>query len=203
MRGIRWFGVFAVVSVLITACASGLDEDGVATLGDGDAADGAAPSPSVDPEEALQAFAECMRENGIEGFQDPELDEDGRITFGRSAGDGDVDQAPGPGDLDEFEDAMQACRDLLPEGLGPGNISPEEEAAFQDALLKYAQCMREHGIDMPDPDFSEGGGVIATGGDGVDPNDPEFQDADDACRHLIEDVGPEAAQEGGSDDAGA
>ena len=33
----------------------------------------------------------------------------------------------------------------------------EEEA--EEALLDWAACMREQGIDMPDPQFSEGGGI--------------------------------------------
>ncbi|MEV4137886.1 hypothetical protein AB0J72_37655 [Dactylosporangium sp. NPDC049742] len=40
---------------------------------------------------------------------------------------------------------------------GSGN-QPRDPAKDQENMLKYAQCMREHGIDMPDPQF-EGGGV--------------------------------------------
>jgi hypothetical protein len=123
-----------------------------------------------------------MREHGLEDFPDPQIDGNGGIEI--SAGD--------PGDFGraELDAAMQACEHLLPEGAGPGNgegPSAEEQAAMEDALLAYAQCMRDHGIDMPDPEFSSGG-VIQQGGD-FDPNDPEFEEADDACRHFLGDAG--------------
>jgi hypothetical protein len=179
---IRWFVVPVVLAGLLAACGQDPDDDGVASLGDGASGSAASASPSVDPEEALQAFAECMREHGLEDFPDPTIDENGGIEI--SAGD--------PGDFGraELDAAMQACEHLLPEGAGPGDgegPSAEEQAAMEDALLAYAQCMRDHGIDMPDPEFS-GGGVIQQGGD-FDPNDPEFEEADDACRHFLGDAG--------------
>jgi hypothetical protein len=179
---IRWFVVPVVLAGLLAACGQDPDDDGVASLGEGASGSAASASPSVDPEEALQAFAECMREHGLEDFPDPTIDENGGIEI--SAGD--------PGDFGraELDAAMQACEHLLPEGAGPGDgegPSAEEQAAMEDALLAYAQCMRDHGIDMPDPEFS-GGGVIQQGGD-FDPNDPEFEEADDACRHFLGDAG--------------
>jgi hypothetical protein len=182
VRAIRWFVVPVVLAGLLAACGPGSDDDGVASLGDGATGSAASASPSVDPEEALQAFAECMREHGLEDFPDPQIDGNGGIEI--SAGD--------PGDFGraELDAAMQACEHLLPEGAGPGDgegPSAEEQAAMEDALLAYAQCMRDHGIDMPDPEFS-GGGVIQQGGD-FDPNDPEFEEADDACRHFLGDAG--------------
>lgn len=183
VRAIRWFVVPVVLAGLLAACGQGSDDDGVASLGrNGATGSAASASPSVDPEEALQAFAECMREHGLEDFPDPQIDGNGGIEI--SAGD--------PGDFGraELDAAMQACEHLLPEGAGPGDgegPSAEEQAAMEDALLAYAQCMRDHGIDMPDPEFS-GGGVIQQGGD-FDPNDPEFEEADDACRHFLGDAG--------------
>ena len=178
MRWTRWVPMMLVITLLLAACSNGADDDGVASLGGGQAA-GASPSPSMSEEEAAQAFAECMREQGIEDFPDPQVDEDGGIQF----------QAPGPDssvDRGAMDEALQACEDLLPEG-GPDSISAEEEAELQDAFLQYAQCMRENGIDMPDPDFS-GGGVIMDGGD-ADPSSDAFQEADEACKHFLDDIG--------------
>ncbi len=53
---------------------------------------------------------------------------------------------------------------------GPGSGAPTTSAASlspQQKALKFAQCMREHGVDMPDPDVSDGGNV-RIGGPGVD-----------------------------------
>jgi hypothetical protein len=176
------------LSLALVACGGASGEDGVATLGDeGDAAAGASASPSVDPEDALAEFAECMRENGIEDL-DPTVDEDGRIEIGFVGG-ADGDPSSG-GDREEMADAMEACQDLLPRGEGPGQVSEEDRAAFQDALVEYAECMREHGIDMPDPEFSGDGGFLQEIGEGIDPEDPDFQAADEACRPAPEEALP-------------
>ena len=45
------------------------------------------------------------------------------------------------------------------------------------------ECMREHGIDMPDPQFGESGAVQQRiGGPASTPTDPKFQAAQKACR---------------------
>ena len=51
-------------------------------------------------------------------------------------------------------------------------------------MLAFAQCMREHGVDIPDPQFGEGGGA------GLrlrssNPNDPKFREAEEACRDKL------------------
>lgn len=193
----------AGLSLLLAACAGGGGGGGVATLGD-EAAGAATASPSVDPEDALAEFAECMRENGIEDFPDPGISEDGGITIvgPGSGGEEPVAGAPTEVDQEEMDAAMAACQELLPEGSGPGaGMSQEDQAALQDAMLEYAQCMRDHGIDMPDPEFSSDGGAftIEHGGDGLDPNDPDFQAADEQCRSVLEDVLPERAPGGDVD----
>ena len=45
-------------------------------------------------------------------------------------------------------------------------------------MRKSAKCMREHGIDMPDPDPS-GKGTMRASGPGDDPK--KFEDAAKAC----------------------
>ena len=154
----------SVASFLLAACA-----------GDGGYSSEATPSPSVDEADALLEFAECMREHGIDEYPDPVVDENGAVT---------IPNVRMSATREELADAEEACKDLLPEDQGPGEVPPE----VSDALLNYAECMREHGIDFPDPDFS-GGGDVQLGGEGVDRNDPDFQAADDACRHYLEEGG--------------
>jgi len=49
--------------------------------------------------------------------------------------------------------------------------------------LEYASCMRRHGEpDFPDP--SSSGGGISFSLRGIDPNSPQFQRANGACRSL-------------------
>jgi hypothetical protein len=169
------------VVALAAACTATAAGPGVATLEESQEP-GAAPSasPSMSPEDALLAFAECMREHGID-MPDPQFDttEDGGAVIGIAGGSADIDK-------DEFREADEACRSLLAAAM-PGNgdmqMSPEDE----EKLLEFARCMREHGIDFPDP--GTGGFVFEAGPEGrqggIDPEDPDFQAAQEACGELL------------------
>jgi hypothetical protein len=180
----------ALLLTTATACGDKEGNDGIATLGnssgssDGDdkGDDDGGTSPEDFEDQALE-FSQCMRENGVPDYPDPEFNGDGGMTMERSAG---------PGDSNDFEaeqKAMKACEDKMPRG--GGNFSEEDRAEMQDRFLEYAKCMREHGIDMPDPDFSGNGGAFVVGGgpDGVNPNDPDFKEADEACNDKLGDMG--------------
>jgi hypothetical protein len=69
----------------------------------------------------------------------------------------------------------------------PGQPSPSPSASDpRTAALAYSRCMRAHGItDFPDPDAN--GGIALQGGPGndLDPNNPRFKAADDACKSLL------------------
>jgi hypothetical protein len=190
-------GIIAIL-ILLTACGT---TSGVATI---DGADGATPTPSPsagpeDPEEALFAFAECMREQGID-MPDPVIR---RFEAGSGADEGGIttDEA-GPGEgggpqfdpsSDEFIAAEEECGHLL-DSLGavePGDepqLTPEQEEAF----LAFTECMREHGIDMPD--FGSGGAIRIGPGSGADegpsfdPRSGEFQAAREECDEHLEGV---------------
>jgi hypothetical protein len=73
-------------------------------------------------------------------------------------------------------------------GSSGDRSSPRERA--QEGALKFARCMREHGIDMPDPEIGENGLVKIGPGPGQGPQDadsPEHRRALDACgKHLEE-----------------
>ena len=74
----------------------------------------------------------------------------------------------------------------------PDEPDDPEEAA--DQMRAYAKCMREHGVDMPDPEFSgQGGGVrfrMGGPGNGPDPNGATFRKAEEACGDILEDARP-------------
>jgi hypothetical protein len=76
-------------------------------------------------------------------------------------------------------------------GDGGGNQSME------DAAVEYAECMRENGIDMPDPQVSDGRvrvGGPGGGGAGFDPNSEEFQAAQEACQSILQEAGGQQGQ---------
>ncbi|HTX00191.1 MAG TPA: hypothetical protein VMD59_15530 [Acidimicrobiales bacterium] len=56
----------------------------------------------------------------------------------------------------------------------PAGGGPPEGAAVEAGLLKFSQCMRNHGIrDFPDP-TSQGLSIKASPGSDLDPNSPQF-----------------------------
>ena len=57
----------------------------------------------------------------------------------------------------------------------------EEEVTFEEGLLSFARCMREEGLDFPDPKPGEFG-FFAFRDAEVDFNDPAFQDAFEICQ---------------------
>ncbi len=60
----------------------------------------------------------------------------------------------------------------------------------EDAMVDFARCMREHGVDVADPQTSGagagGGGVMIEIGDGIDPE--EMEAAQEACQPLMADA---------------
>jgi hypothetical protein len=51
-------------------------------------------------------------------------------------------------------------------------------------MLKYARCMRSHGVSkFPDP--KPGGALVIGSKVGVDPNTPQFKAAQQACQKLV------------------
>jgi hypothetical protein len=75
------------------------------------------------------------------------------------------------------------------DGTG-GASATDRQSEARDAALKYAQCMREHGVDVPDPTF-EGGGILQRGTEKED-NVPraKVREAEEACRKYLEAIEP-------------
>jgi hypothetical protein len=164
------------------ACGGPSGGDGVATFGGDGANDQQTGSGSArkDPQEAALDFAKCMRARGVD-MPDPEVDGQGRIrvTIGRPAGKG---SRPDPKKLNA---AQQACGSLLGGGgAGPGKLDPKA----RDAMVDFARCMREHGIDMPDP---TGNGLVfnSRSAQGPDPRSSKFKKAEQACDHHLANLG--------------
>ena len=73
-------------------------------------------------------------------------------------------------------------------GTTPDTTSPVNT---QDALLKYAACMRTNGVNMPDPTFDADGNPTGGGfgrNSGIDRSSTEFQTAQKACGDLLQGV---------------
>jgi hypothetical protein len=177
--------------VLVSSgCGSSSSEDGVAALDE--AANEETPTTSsdedneetdeADREEAALEWAKCMREHGID-VPDPQFNARGGTEI----------RVGGPGfnpDSEKFRKAQEECG--TPFGReGPPALSDEERQQFQDTMLEFAKCMREHGVDMPDPEFGEGGrGVFRMGpGPGASAGESKtFEEAQEACQPILQEL---------------
>lgn len=124
-----------------------------------------APSGSASPassQSAAVAFAQCMRSHGVTDFPDPQ---NGRFVISN----------PNLGSEPQFKPAQTACQHLL----GGGGTS---SGSNNSQMLAFSHCMQTHGVpNFPDP---QAGGII-TGGHGIDPNSPQFQQALQQCQSLL------------------
>jgi hypothetical protein len=134
------------------------------------AASGSSSQAGGSPQTGQLAFARCMRAHGVADFPDSG---------------GPTQPSPGS-DLDpnnpSYRAARQACHSLQP----TIHLNPAQAARDQADALKFAQCMREHGITKyPDPQPGAGGNdVINLTGLGNEINSPQFHAAQQACRRY-------------------
>jgi hypothetical protein len=157
------------VLALVAGCGGGGDGgDKVASIStppSAGAGDGKQQADNVSDEDKMRNFAKCMREHGID-MPDPK-------TSGGEQGTISIEAGEGRPDDDKMKAASDACRKLLPNGGEIKPPSPEE----LDKMRKEAKCMREHGIDFPDPDPTGKGAAFS-----MDAGDPKkFEEAAKAC----------------------
>ena len=122
-------------------------------------------------EEGVLDFAQCMREEGI-NFPDPTFDIDGNPQFDNL----EIENE------EEFENAFENCEDILRNALPEQfDLDPEVEAALVDASLEFSQCMRDEGIDFPDPKPGEFGFFAFRDAD-IDFSSEAVQEAFEICQ---------------------
>ena len=119
-------------------------------------------------------FARCLREHGIKA----------ETVTGPAGGHGLKIEGGGP---QSMEAAQKACARYRPLAKKV-NLSPQQKVEVEEAVQKFARCMREHGIKVETS--THGGGVqigIHSHGGGGEPNpeSPGFQKAQEACQHLM------------------
>lgn len=115
---------------------------------------------AVDPEEAFQQYTECMREHGVE-MPDPTSGDGGGVI---SIGAGGID-------LEAMDAAAAACDPILEDAFGEFELTPEQQTEMLDQELAFARCMRDNGVDWPDPSGDMSGPVAIELPDNVDPED--------------------------------
>jgi hypothetical protein len=172
----------AFCAIVVTAALSACGSSGASSS----TAAGAASGTSVGATTARLNLAKCLRSHGINVS-------DSGSTAGAAGG-------PGGGIFQAFRNyprtqvqaAMSACRSDLAAAFPGAALTPAQRAARTAELVKYAQCMRSHGVNIPDPTTSGGGpggggfGFGAQGGSNFRAllNTPGFKTANTACASL-------------------
>jgi hypothetical protein len=162
-----------VLALAAAGCGSAPSSAGVASVKTASPAPTASPSPSASTDKAEQGrkFAACLRENGLDV---PDPDPNGEGMF----------QALPKSELNsgKVQKALQACR-----SVAPVRDAKELSPADQDKMRQFAACMRENGIDLPDPDFS--GKTNQNLAKSFRLDDPDFKKAYEVCRAKFPQLG--------------
>jgi len=157
------------MGLLAAGCSSGSSSPGVDAAPSSSASASASPSATVSGATEALEYSECMRSHGVSNFPDPTV-ENGSVGFNITASDGIDQNSP------TYLAARQACQSLR--GGGTSNsVSPATLAKD----IKFAQCMRSHGVpSFPDP--NKNGGFSGTSQ--VNPGSATFQNAQSTCMQV-------------------
>jgi len=114
------------------------------------------------------AFSSCVRAHGVPAYPDPSAN---GLVPKKTPTELGVSSST-------FDAAQRACIHLLSNG---GSPTAAQVAVYRAAMLRYARCIRTHGVpNMPDPD---GRGHLHIGpGTPVAIDSPRFQAAYLACK---------------------
>jgi hypothetical protein len=141
-----------------------------------------AASSEAQDEAKLAAFARCLREHGLQA----------ETSAGPNGGGLKLRPGRASSSPQAFEAAQQACARYRPTPKRV-DLSPQQKVEREEAVQKFARCMREHGIKV---ETSTTGGAIRIGihhraGEaGPNPESPGFQAAQNACQKLLPFKGP-------------
>ncbi|MEM7284890.1 MAG: hypothetical protein AAF480_00930 [Actinomycetota bacterium] len=181
-----------------TAAVASLDETTTVT---DDPAD-EAPAERTD-EEAMLAFSQCVRDNGVAEFTDPTTDADGNVSFDLFGSGIEIG-------TDTFDSAVEACQFEV-EGLNIGGGQGIDQTEVEDVMLDFTECLRSEGLDVGDFTFPDAGGPPAGGGEdggfelsgsrndllaavlGLDADDPAVEAAIETCEPLLAGLGQPGA----------
>jgi hypothetical protein len=131
-RRLQALSALALIAVIGAGCGSNAPSDAGSATTPGST--GTAVDKGATDQDKAVRFAECIRGHGVPHFPDP--DAKGEYVFG-------IDVSPAV-----WRKAVDACKALEPPGALSGKRSPKQ----QSAALRFAACIRRHGVkDFPDP----------------------------------------------------
>jgi hypothetical protein len=168
-RTVRALALVGVTGLTLAASACGGSTGGsVAQLSTTSGANG---PHSRDP----QTYSACMRSHGVPTFPDPGSTGQIRLDPRKLAESGiDVDSP-------RFKRAARACLRLQPKGAG--STARQPTSAQQQAMLRFARCMRSHGVpNFPDP---QPGGALDLAQKVAAANSSQFKATEHTCRNFV------------------
>jgi hypothetical protein len=146
----------------------------LAACGGSGTSTGSVASAEKTREQQFLKLSKCLREHGI--------------NVSTPTGSGPIKVQGGIGSISpqKAEAARNACSKYAPSQNQ--NLTPQQRVEREEAVQKFARCMREHGIKV---EAKTGGGEIAIGvhrhpGEaGPNPESPAFESAQKACQTYL------------------
>jgi hypothetical protein len=123
-------------------------------------------------------YARCMRSHGVPKYPDPSGSHE------LASGLPKVSLQQLGVSSSQYQAAQGACAHLLPNG---GQMTQAQSQKDLNAILKFARCMRSHGVpDWPDPtNGSAGWGFNLVHVHGFDPNSTQIDHKMDECDLVL------------------
>ena len=124
-------------------------------------------------------YARCMRSHGVPKYPDP--DSSNELANGLPK----VSLQQLAVSSSQYQAAKNDCAHLLPNG---GQLTQTQSQKDLNAMLRYARCMRSHGIpNWPDPtyDSAAGWGFNLVHVHGFDPNSPQIDNKMNECNRGL------------------
>lgn len=120
------------------------------------------------------AYSHCMRAHGVLNFPDPNSSGAFPKVSAQQLGVSST----------KFQAAQSQCRYLLPNGgSGPSETQVQQ---IMNGMLKFAQCMRSHGVtNWPDPVVDAGGNPEFYLNGRINQNSPQIKSKIHECVHWI------------------
>ncbi len=175
-RRLAFVAAAAAAAVAGAACSSAPSTSQVASLGGTTTTTSASGATSTARTDAgMIGFARCLRHHGVAEPDPAHRPGHAGLTVAI------------PPSTRANEPALNACTHLLGGLIAAKQAHQAALAPNVQALTNYAQCMRNHDIDMLDPNawgalnLGNVPGITADFGR----YSPQFRAADHACRHLL------------------
>jgi hypothetical protein len=173
LRGRAFVALLGCLGLLAAGCGGGSGSPSVARLGStAVSASGGGGSAALTQQQEVSidvAYAACLNRHGVKVA----AARTGGLVWAAGPG------VPGPGSP-QVAGAERDCKSVLPKGGLPSRPTAAQNSRALAQLLRYARCIRAHGIpNFPDPTSQ---GLRISPSSGIDLNSPQFLAAQKSCQ---------------------